>query len=52
MIFSGTEAPPDILASDQAVLDYVRSHRTAIGYVSSDAELGDGVKELKLANEG
>lgn len=52
MIFSGTEAPPDQVGSDRQVLEFVRDHSGAIGYVSGHAELGEGVKELKLASDG
>lgn len=47
-IFSGRDAPPKQEASNQKVLDYVREHREAIGYVSSSVTLGKGVKELKI----
>lgn len=46
MIFSGRDSPPDELATDAAVLEFVRSERGAIGYVSSGTDLGAGVKEL------
>lgn len=47
-IFSGRETPPPELASDTAVIDYVRSHPGAIGYVSGGASLGRGVKALRV----
>ena len=46
MIFSGRDVPPTELGSDQAVLDFVRQNRGAIGYVTSGTELGEGIKEL------
>jgi len=35
--------PPQELSSDQAVIDFVKSHPNAIGYVTPDAELPTGV---------
>jgi hypothetical protein len=37
------------LKSDQAVIEYVKSHKNAVGYVSKDANI-DGVKALTLVN--
>lgn len=48
MIFSGRDVPPSELGSDAEVLDFVRDHRGAIGYVAAEGELGDDVKELKV----
>ena len=39
-IFSGRGIPPPELATDAAVVEYVLSHRGALGYVGPDAELG------------
>lgn len=39
-IFTGRGVPPPELASDEAVLAYVREHRGAVGYVSAQAETG------------
>lgn len=47
-IFAGRDVPPPEEKSDQAVLDFVRRERGAIGYVASGAELGEGVKELTV----
>ncbi len=49
-VFSGRGTPPPEMSSDAEVLAFVRSHTGAIGYVSSAAALGDGVKALKLAD--
>lgn len=46
-IFTGRGVPPPELASDAAVLDYVRQHRGAVGYVSAGAETSS-VKVLEL----
>jgi len=46
-IFSGRGVPPPELDDDQAVLDYVASHRGGVGYVSDAAKL-DGVKVLNV----
>lgn len=50
MIFSGRGTPPKKLASDADVLAFVRSDRGAIGYVSSDTELGPEVKVLTVTD--
>jgi ABC-type phosphate transport system substrate-binding protein len=46
-IFTGRGVPPPELASDEAVLDYVRQHRGAVGYVSASAETRS-VKVIEL----
>lgn len=48
MIFSGRDVNPDELGSDEAVLRFVRAERGGVGYVSADAELGEGVKPLRI----
>lgn len=45
-IFSGRDFPPDEGDSDAEVLAYVASTPGAIGYVSADCELIDGVKAI------
>ena len=47
-VFSGRGTPPPEMSSDAEVLAFVRSHAGAIGYVSSAAAVGDGVKVVKL----
>lgn len=47
-IFSGRAAPPPELASDAAVLAFVRSKAGAIGYVGTSTPLGPGVKAIEL----
>jgi len=47
-IFSGSSVPPVELASEQAVIDYVRLHAGAIAYVSSSMNLGEGVRRLRV----
>jgi hypothetical protein len=47
-IFSGRGVPPLERASDAEVLAYVRTHPGAIGYVSSGADLGPSLKELRV----
>jgi ABC-type phosphate transport system substrate-binding protein len=47
-IFSGRGTPPPEMPSDAEVLAFVRSHVGAVGYVASDAAVGDGVKVVKL----
>jgi hypothetical protein len=46
-IFTGRGVPPPELASDEAVLAYVREHVGAVGYVSARAETGS-VRVLEL----
>jgi hypothetical protein len=46
-IFTGRGVPPPELATDDAVLAYVREHRGAVGYGSTSAETGS-VKVLEL----
>ncbi|MCP3963222.1 MAG: hypothetical protein GY719_35730 [bacterium] len=48
MIFSGRDEPPQEKATESEVLSHVRANAGGIGYVSSDASLGTGVKELKI----
>lgn len=50
MIFSGRGKPPNELASDTEVLAFVRGDRGAIGYVSSDTDLGPEVKVLTVTD--
>lgn len=49
-IFSGEDIPPDKLATEAEVIEFVRRNRGAIGYVSQDAVLADGVKELRISD--
>jgi len=48
MIFSGVSVPPTELASDEAVLAFVRTNSGAVGYVSADAALPAQVKVLQV----
>ena len=50
MIFSGKDAPPPELASDEQVLAYVAERRGGVGYVSDDAELPTGVKTIDVVD--
>jgi ABC-type phosphate transport system substrate-binding protein len=47
-IFAGRDVPPPEKASDREVLAYVASNPSAIGYVSSGADLGS-VKVVSIA---
>jgi ABC-type phosphate transport system substrate-binding protein len=49
MLFSGRGVPPIEKATDQEVLDYVKSHPGAVGYVSVGAPT-DEVKVLNLVD--
>jgi ABC-type phosphate transport system substrate-binding protein len=48
MVFSGLGKPPEELASDAAVLDFVAHNVGAIGYVSARTSLVDRVKVLEV----
>ncbi len=48
LIFSGRKTPPPELRSDSEVQDFVRHNVGAIGYVSAQAALGAGLKELRV----
>jgi ABC-type phosphate transport system substrate-binding protein len=47
-IFAGQGVPPVELASEREVLDYVAATVGAIGYVSADAPVREGVKVVPL----
>lgn len=47
VIFAGRGVPPPEKASDQEVIDYVKAHPGAIGYVSSSVPI-TAVKVLKV----
>jgi ABC-type phosphate transport system substrate-binding protein len=51
-IFSGRGVPPPEKASDDEVLAFVRANPGAIGYVSSDIDIGPGVKVLDISKKG
>jgi ABC-type phosphate transport system substrate-binding protein len=50
-IFSGRGVPPPEKASDGEVLAFVRANPGAVGYVSWDADLGSGVKVLRVTSD-
>lgn len=47
-IFSGRGVPPPEKKSGSDVVQYVKDHRGAVGYVSTDCPLG-GLKELRIS---
>jgi len=49
-IFSGRSVPPAEKASDEEVLAFVRANPGAVGYVSADADVGTGVKVLRISD--
>jgi len=49
-IFSGRGVPPAEKASDQEVLAFVRANPGAVGYVSADADVGEGVRVLAITD--
>jgi ABC-type phosphate transport system substrate-binding protein len=48
MIFSGKAVPPPALESDVAVLEFVRQHPYAVGYVSASTPLAAEVRVLAV----
>jgi ABC-type phosphate transport system substrate-binding protein len=50
-VFSGRDVPPPVKSADTAVLEYVRANPGAIGYVSSAATLGSGVKTVTISEK-
>lgn len=48
VIFSGRGVPPATLPSDAAVIEFVKTHRGAIGYIGGATPPGDGVKILTV----
>ena len=47
-IFSGRGVPPPEKRSDHDVVEYVKDHRGAVGYISIDHPLS-GVKEVRIS---
>ncbi|HEV7241734.1 MAG TPA: hypothetical protein VGQ36_21050 [Thermoanaerobaculia bacterium] len=48
VIFSGRGVPPDELASDAAVIEFVKSQRGGIGYIDAGTPPGDDVKVIAV----
>ncbi|HEX6160809.1 MAG TPA: hypothetical protein VF111_11625 [Thermoanaerobaculia bacterium] len=48
LIFSGRGIPPRQLQNDAAVLELVKQHRDAIGYIASETPPGLGVKAIPV----
>ncbi len=51
MLSSGRDTPPPEVGSDGEVLDFVRGHPGAVGYVDSDTALDAGVKALAVLGD-
>jgi ABC-type phosphate transport system substrate-binding protein len=49
MIFSGQDVPPPEKASIVEALSYVRGNSGAVGYAPAGADLGPGLKVLKVS---
>jgi len=47
-VFAGSGTPPMVRASDLEVVDYVKDHRGAVGYVSAETRLEPGVRLLQV----
>jgi ABC-type phosphate transport system substrate-binding protein len=52
MIFSGRAVPPPEKATDEEVLEFVRSSQGAVGYVSASTAIGNGVKTIEITSRG
>ncbi len=48
MVFSGRDVPPPEKASEAEVMEYVARHPGAIGYVSTETPLIEGVEPLEI----
>jgi ABC-type phosphate transport system substrate-binding protein len=48
MVFSGKAVPPPALESDAAVLEFVRQHPYAVGYVSASTPLTSDVRIIAV----
>ena len=46
LIFSGRDIPPPVLDTDADVVNFVSTHRNAIGYVTAGTPFGGGVRLL------
>jgi ABC-type phosphate transport system substrate-binding protein len=49
MIFSGRDIPPPERATEEQVLELIRSNRGGIGYVAATTEIGKGIKVLEVS---
>jgi ABC-type phosphate transport system substrate-binding protein len=47
-LIHGGERPPAVKRSDDEVLEYVASHPGAIGYVTAETPIQEGVKSLRV----
>ncbi len=48
MVYQGKASPPPTAASDGEIMDYVREHPSAIGYVSAGAKLTPDLKPITI----
>lgn len=48
VIFAGRGLPPRELPSDAAVIDFVTTNRGAIGYISREATVSEGVRVIVI----
>jgi len=47
-IFNGKDVPPPAMARESDIVAFVRGNPDAVGYVSPTAELGPGIRVLRL----
>lgn len=50
-IFSGRDIPPPEKGTEEQVVEYIRYHPDAVGYVSLSAELTAGVKSVTIGGQ-
>ena len=48
-VFAGKATPPSVKNSDKEVIDYIKEHAGAIGYVSASSDLS-GVKVITISD--
>lgn len=48
LIFAGRAIPPDEAQSNDAVIEFVKKNRGAIGYIDAETPVGDGIKEIAV----
>lgn len=48
LMFSGRATPPRLFNSDQEVLDYVKQHAGAIGFINSETSISGQVQAIEV----
>ena len=52
MVFSGRALPPSEKTNDQEILAFVRANPGAVGYVSEETPVGEGLRVIEIVDEG